>query len=370
MNEHDFVTRITKSGGTVYIVGGWVRDRIIKRQPKDKDYVVCHLLESDFCQLFPQAVRVGNTFPVYLLSIDGKKCEIAFARTEKKTGKGYTGFSASISPAITIEDDLFRRDITINSMACRLPDRKIIDPFGGADDIKKKIIRATSAHFSEDPVRALRAARQGAELAFKIEEGTYLAMHRCRAELALEAGERLFKELAKALFCPKAALFFANLKKAHLLDVTFPVLAALTPDKLKLSLAALNKACQKNFPLPFRFATLTHQLDERAQNDLARHLKLPQKWQKAAFLTRKLLLPCQDIDAKEAQLELLRRSNFAISEIKACLACCRESLPWHLQNAEILFAAFTKIDIKKANLSGPALGKWLKEQRKKIIAKK
>ena len=116
----------------------------------------------------PDAPRVGRSFPVYLVPIDGHSCEVAFARRERKTGAGYRGFDVAFSPEVTIEEDLYRRDTTMNSMARELPDGKLLDPYGGREDIAQHRVRAVSEHFTEDPVRALRAARQAALFDFAI----------------------------------------------------------------------------------------------------------------------------------------------------------------------------------------------------------
>ena len=93
MLESEFAARIRQNGGRVFIVGGWVRDSLLGRIPKDKDYVVCGIRESRFQKLFPAIQKVGHSFPVYLLSIEGVMSEVAFARREKKNGRGYTGFA-------------------------------------------------------------------------------------------------------------------------------------------------------------------------------------------------------------------------------------------------------------------------------------
>ena len=108
--------KVRSCGGRIFIAGGWVRDKLRGAVPKDKDYVISGLAEALFCRAFPEAVKVGKSFPVYLLSIGGQDCEIAFARTERKTGAGYRGFAVSYDESVTIEEDLYRRDTTMNSM--------------------------------------------------------------------------------------------------------------------------------------------------------------------------------------------------------------------------------------------------------------
>ncbi len=225
MKEIDFVHIIQKAHGEVYIVGGWVRDNLANRPPKDKDYVLCHLAEKTFIKLFPHAEKVGKSFPVYLLTIDGKKCEIAFARKERKIATGYKGFQAITHPEISITDDLARRDTRMNSIALRLPQKQLIDPYDGQNDIKAQRIDATSHHFSEDPIRALRAARQAAELNFSITDYTIQQMRACQKELALEPAERVFNEIKKVLSTPSPSRFFSYLLQADLLTTAFPEIA-------------------------------------------------------------------------------------------------------------------------------------------------
>ena len=209
-------------GGTAYVAGGWVRDMIMGRVPYDKDYVVCGVDEADFMEIFPEAKRVGSSFPVFLLQIEGEKCEVAFARTERKAGAGYRGFAISFSPDVTIYDDLYRRDTTMNSMAWSPQMLGVIDPYGGREDIRNKIIRATSEHFMEDPVRALRAARQAAQFEFVIEPRTMDMMKHCGPELSCEPKERLLAETDMALAASEPSIFFRVLRDAELLEIVFP----------------------------------------------------------------------------------------------------------------------------------------------------
>ena len=222
LTEEVFAAAIEKSGGHAYLVGGCVRDMLMGRVSRDRDYCVTGLSEEEFCALFPMAERVGRSFPVYLLSIGGNKAEVAFARTERKIGRGYRGFAAHFSPEVTIEEDLFRRDTAINAMAISLIDGRLIDPYGGRKDIELRRIRAVSGHFPEDPVRALRAARQAAELEFAVEWTTTELMAGCGGELAKEPGERIVKELAKALTAKRPSVFFRELRKARLMAICIP----------------------------------------------------------------------------------------------------------------------------------------------------
>lgn len=106
----NFEEKISAIGGKVYLVGGAVRDTLMGYTPHDQDFVIEGVDENDFVKLFPKSQKVGNSFPVYLVDISGTQCEVAFARTEKKCGSGYTGFSVSFDPSVTIKDDLYHRE--------------------------------------------------------------------------------------------------------------------------------------------------------------------------------------------------------------------------------------------------------------------
>lgn len=275
MTEKEFALRVQSMGGHAYKVGGVVRDHIMGRVSEDRDYVVTGAAPDAFTSEFPEALRVGSAFPVYLLEIGGAKSEVAFARRERKSGSGYKGFDIAADTAVTIEEDLFRRDLTINSIALSLSDGRIIDPFGGQQDIQNKTIRATSGHFSEDPVRALRAARFSAQLGFTVEPGTVALMRGCDLELGQEPKERIFKELEKALRAPRPSLFFMGLNAAGLLRTVFPWLFDLIGktqpaffhpegDAFNHSMLVLDKVSLETERPEVRFAALAHDIGKGA----------------------------------------------------------------------------------------------------------
>ena len=148
LTERAFAEIIAENGGRVFRVGGCVRDWFMGIIPKDIDFCVVGMVKKNFKAIFPDAQEYGKSFPVFRLLIDGIKCEVAFARTERKVGRGYKGFKISSNPKATIEEDLFRRDTTVNSIAMDSLTGEIIDPFHGREDIKNGILRATSKHFS------------------------------------------------------------------------------------------------------------------------------------------------------------------------------------------------------------------------------
>ena len=168
----EIATKIENAGGRLYLVGGAVRDEMMGRKVEDKDYCVTGLSQETFEKLFPKAILRGKDFAVY--DINGQ--EFALARTERKVGEGHKNFEIQTDTNITIEKDLARRDITINSIAKDVLTEEIIDPFGGVVDIKNKIIKMTTEAFAEDPLRVYRVARFAATLEFEVEENTIKEM--------------------------------------------------------------------------------------------------------------------------------------------------------------------------------------------------
>lgn len=207
--------------GKVYLVGGAVRDIFMGIAPKDRDYVVVGATPEEM--ISAGFKKVGADFPVFLHSETGE--EYALARTERKSGQGYNGFVTDHSPDITLEDDLRRRDFTMNSMAMDLTTNEIIDPFGGRICIAEKRIVATSeVAFVEDPVRILRAARFAARYGFLISlHTTRLITNMISAgELNHLTAERVALEFTKALGQDKPSLFFDRLNDVGALEVLFP----------------------------------------------------------------------------------------------------------------------------------------------------
>lgn len=184
-----------------YLVGGAVRDTLLGLEPKDKDYVIVGATLEDVDNLvnFQGYQQVGADFPVFLHPVTGD--EYALARVERKVGTGYNGFEAFTSPDLTIEDDLRRRDLTINAMAMDLESGEIIDPFGGQKDLHDGVLRHVSEAFAEDPLRVLRVARFKARYGFKLAKETYELMHQLveSGELDFLTRERIWVEIEKLL---------------------------------------------------------------------------------------------------------------------------------------------------------------------------
>ncbi|MBS0396231.1 MAG: multifunctional CCA addition/repair protein [Proteobacteria bacterium] len=258
-----------------YLVGGAVRDALLGLPVRERDWVVVGACPEDLERLGYR--RVGRDFPVFLHPETRE--EHALARTERKTGPGYRGFVTEHSPAVTLEDDLRRRDLTINAMA-RDADGRLVDPYGGARDLEARQLRHVSAAFAEDPVRILRVARFAARfepLGFSVAPETMALMRSMVAagEAAALVPERVWAETAKALAEPAPAAFLAVLRESGALAVVFPELDRLygvpQPERwhpevdtgvhVGLVLAA---AARLTSAPRVRFAALTHDLGKGA----------------------------------------------------------------------------------------------------------
>lgn len=204
-----------------------------------------------------------------MFEIEGR--EFALARKEKKIGQGHTNFEIETDSQITIEEDLYRRDITINSIAKNVLTGEIVDPFKGQEDIKNKVIKATSKAFVEDPLRTYRVARFASELGFEVEENTINLMRKTKNELNSLSPERIFIELRKALNTSKPSAFFEILKKAEVLDVHFReiynLIGALQPeeyhpegDAYNHTMQVIDYAAQITNKEEVIFAALVHDL--------------------------------------------------------------------------------------------------------------
>ena len=178
-----------------YLVGGAVRDKLLGKDPKDLDYVV---VGADIDWMLSQGFKqVGSAFPVFLHPESGD--EYALARREKKTAPGYKGFEFEFGPHVTLEDDLLRRDLTINSIAFDLEDQVYIDPYGGEHDLAQGIIRHTSIAFAEDPLRVLRVARFAARYGFKVATDTVDLCKQLvdQGEIDALSADRIWAEIEK-----------------------------------------------------------------------------------------------------------------------------------------------------------------------------
>lgn len=251
-----------------YLVGGAVRDALLGLEVKDRDWVV---VGSDARTLLSQGYKpVGRDFPVFLHPLTRE--EFALARTERKTGKGYSGFSCYAAPDVTLEQDLIRRDLTINAMA-QDADGRIIDPFGGQADLRGKILRHVSPAFAEDPVRILRTARFAARYGFAVAPETMSLMRGMveSGEARALVPERVWKELARGLMEDHPERMIEVLRECGALKVALPEVDALfgVPQRADYhpeidsgihTLLTLRRAAALGLTLPERYAALLHDL--------------------------------------------------------------------------------------------------------------
>lgn len=255
----------------IYLVGGAVRDSLLNLKVYDRDWlVVGATAEQMLAQGYQQ---VGKDFPVFLHP-DSKE-EYALARTERKAGVGYHGFDVFADPSVSIEEDLLRRDLTINAMA-QSADGTIVDPYNGQKDLQDRLLRHVSPAFSEDPLRVLRVARFGAKLApfgFQLATETQALMEQMSVSGELDdlTPERVWQEVVKALQTDKPSVFFEVLKSVKALDRLFPELSALIGveqpvkyhpegDAWIHTMMVLDAAAQLSGEIDIRFAALVHDL--------------------------------------------------------------------------------------------------------------
>lgn len=252
----------------IFQVGGAVRDRLLGCKVSDHDWVV---VGASAEQLLAQGYRqVGADFPVFLHPVTHE--EYALARTERKSGRGYKGFVTQATPQVTLEEDLARRDFTINAMAMG-SDGVIIDPFNGQRDLAAGILRHVTAAFVEDPLRVLRAARFAARFGFVIADETRALMREISraGELANLAPERVWQELRRALMEPHPELFIEVMRSCDALGALLPEIESLfgVPQPPRHHpeidtgihvLLALKQAVRREAEEVVRFAVLTHDL--------------------------------------------------------------------------------------------------------------
>jgi len=267
----------------IYIVGGAVRDELLGRASADRDYVVVGATPET---MLAQGFRpVGKDFPVFLHPQSHE--EYALARTERKSGHGYHGFTFHAAPEVTLEQDLARRDLTINAMA-RGEDGKLVDPFDGKADLEAKILRHVGPAFAEDPVRILRIARFAARFHdFTVAPETQALMRHMvsSGEVDHLVAERVWQELAKGLMESRPSRMFEVLRECGALARLLPEVDALfgVPQRADYhpeidtgihTLMVIDQAARHGYALPVRYAGLTHDLGKAATpaDILPRHI--------------------------------------------------------------------------------------------------
>jgi len=394
-----------------YLVGGAVRDELLGLPVRERDWVV---VGADPEALTTKGFRaVGKDFPVFLHPETHE--EHALARTERKTGPGYRGFVTSFSPDVTLEQDLERRDLTVNAIA-RDPDTgQLVDPFNGVADLNARVLRHVSAAFIEDPVRVLRVARfaaRFASLGFTVAPETIALMKRIAADGELQAlvPERVWQETQRSLEMPAPWVYFEVLREADALAVVFPEVAALfgvpQPEKWHPeidsgihTMMVLQQATRLSTDPIVRFAALTHDLGKGTTpaNQWPRHvaheqrsvqliesmcqrLRIPNSYRDIAVLVGRYHLLSHTLLELRAgtlldlleNLDAFRRPARLEQFILACEADARgrkglenrdypQSLV--LRQAREAAAAVTMTDTERAGLNGLQIAERMKQRR-------
>jgi tRNA nucleotidyltransferase (CCA-adding enzyme) len=296
-------------------VGGAVRDELLGLPVKDRDYVVVGATPEQMVELGFKPV--GKDFPVFLHPQTHE--EYALARTERKVARGYKGFSVYAAPDVSLEQDLERRDLTINAMA-REESGALIDPFGGADDVKRQVLRHVSGAFVEDPVRILRVARFAARFGFSVAPETLELMRAMVSNGEADAlvAERVWQEFAKGLLEREPVRMLALLAECGLLARLLPELNLLfsfgapANDAARIVSRGLQRAVVLGVALPERFALLLSPApDADAAQRIAERMKAPNDCRDLAVLWQRQgrRLPSAPSATADALLELLEGSD-------------------------------------------------------------
>jgi tRNA nucleotidyltransferase (CCA-adding enzyme) len=344
-----------------YVVGGVVRDELLGLPVADRDWVVVGATPEDMAR---QGFRpVGKDFPVFLHPETHE--EYALARTERKSGRGYKGFTVYAAPDVTLEADLARRDLTINAMA-RDESGRLIDPHGGEKDLREGVLRHVSAAFEEDPVRILRVARFVARFGFRIAPETEALMRRMveSGEADHLVAERVWQEFGRGLM---------EAHPARMLEVLAECgLAARLLPELKNEREALERAAAAGAPLPVRFAVLAWGLEEDAVRALCERLRAPNEDLELALVASRCR-PLLGAREPRALLELLKRAD-AIrrpERFALLLQAVRLANPAaDLTRVEQAFAAAAAVDAGAiARASSADIGARVEKAREEAIGK-
>ena len=288
----------------IYRVGGSVRDRLLGLPVNDHDWLV---VGASVDEMLAQGYTpVGRDFPEFLHPQTHD--EYALARTERKSAPGYRGFAVQADPSVTLEQDLARRDLTINAIAQAAddPQAPLLDPFGGQRDLEAGVLRHVSAAFAEDPVRILRLARFAARWPHFVVAPETAALTRQMIEAgeadALVA-ERVWQELAKGLLEPVPSVMFAVLRDCGALARVLPQIDALYDDgRAGEALAALDASAREKYTLEVRFAALLRALEPEAVEVLCARLRAPAACRELAVLAARhahALADVAELDAEE-----------------------------------------------------------------------
>jgi tRNA nucleotidyltransferase (CCA-adding enzyme) len=394
----------------VYLVGGAIRDRLLGLPVRERDWVVVGARPEDLER--DGYLTVGREFPVFLHPETRE--EYALARLERKVAPGYRGFTTRFSPDVTLEEDLQRRDLTVNAMA-ESSSGELVDPYGGSADLQARVLRHVSAAFVEDPVRILRVARfaaRFADLGFRVADETRELMKRMVAsgEAGALVPERVWQETERALSTARPEVFFEVLRACGALAVIFPEIDALfgVPQPPRWHpeidtgvhvLMVLRCAARLSESVAVRFAALMHDLGKaRTPQDrwpshhgheelgvplieaLCSRLKVPNDCRELAILAARhhgVIHRAAEL-RPETVLELLEKTDaFRRAErfsdlLLACEADARgrgglEDHPYpqadYLRRAREAAASAVLGPDERAGLDGPAIGRKLRAKR-------
>jgi len=348
-----------------YVVGGAVRDELLGVPVVDRDWVVVGATPEEMVAAGYRPV--GADFPVFLHPQTHE--EYALARTERKHGRGYKGFTVHAAPDVTLEQDLARRDLTINAMA-RDEAGRLVDPFGGARDLQAGVLRHVSDAFAEDPVRVLRLARFAARYGFRVADETISLVRRMVAAGELEhlVAERVWQEFATGLVEPHPQRLFETLETCGALAPLFP--------ELRVDRAALERAAKEGASLDVRFALLAWPLAEDAMRGLCDRLRVPTDPRELALAIcrcRDKILPSGSAPAREI-LDLLKRADaFRRPErFSALLRTAEIAKPGHstarIQAARVAASAVDAGEIARGAPDASGIPKLLDAARERAIA--
>ncbi|MGE8623310.1 multifunctional CCA addition/repair protein [Acinetobacter schindleri] len=398
----------------VYLVGGAVRDHLLGHPYHEKDYVVVGASPNQMLNLGYQPV--GKDFPVFLHP--ETKEEYALARTERKSGTGYHGFEFYTDTSVTLEQDLIRRDLTINAMAMDEAGH-VHDPYNGQQDLADRILRHVSDAFIEDPLRVLRVARFAARyhaMGFHVATETLDLMRQLTesGELNTLTPERVWKETSRALMESHADIYFEVLRSCGALKVLFPEIDALfgVPQRPEYhpeidcgihTMMSLQQACRQNYDLDVRFAVLVHDLGKALTpaEELPRHImheergvqpvtelcerfKVPTYTKQLAIAVCKEHLKChQALNLKPGtlwrllqRLDVLRRPERVEAFVQACECDSRGRLgledraypqAQYVREAMQVVRGIKAQDLP-ADIQGPDIGEMLIERRIHALA--
>jgi tRNA nucleotidyltransferase (CCA-adding enzyme) len=393
-----------------YCVGGAIRDELLGLPVEERDWVVTGATPEEMVAAGYRPV--GKDFPVFLHP--QTKEEHALARTERKSGRGYHGFTFHTGPEVTIEDDLSRRDLTVNAIA-RAEDGTVVDPHGGRRDLETRVLRHVSPAFVEDPVRILRLARfhaRFAPLGFRVADETLALMRRM-----VEAGEadalvpeRVWQETARALMGERPSVFFATLRECGALARVMPEVDALfgVPQRADYhpevdtgvhTLMCVDAGARMGFALPVRASALLHDLGKAKTPEgewpshkmheargvplveqFCERLRVPAECRELAVIhTREHLIIHQALELRPGTvLELLERADVTRRPerfeqlLQACLCdargrtgfedCDYPQVPYLREAAKVMREVQAR-ELADAGLSGEAFGAELRKRR-------